>query len=119
MFDHMVSMEKTPMEREQNSALAAPDEPLYPYGLSLTLNSEELEKLGLDCSDEECQVGNYLHLHALAEVTGYHKSDTGNGEKHTLNIQITHLQIEDEGAENEEADDEMNEGKVYRAAGPY
>jgi hypothetical protein len=110
-------MKRTPHEPE--GAQAMPAENTYPYGLALTLSNEEMEKLGLDCSSEECQVGNYLHLNALAEVTGYHKSDTGNGEQHTLNLQITHLALEDsEGGEEDEESDE-DEGKLVRAAGYY
>lgn len=118
MFDKMVSMQKTPMKMEQD-AISVPQECIYPYGLSITLGDEEIEKLGIDCDDEECLVGNYVHGHFLAEVTGYHKSDTSDGTKRTLNIQVTHLELESEQSENDEADDEVNEGKVYRAAGPY
>lgn len=85
----------------------------YPFGLSLSLNSEELEKLGLDCSDEDCQVGSYLHLHALAEVVAVHKSDMGDGEKTCVNIQITHMKCESEDSENDAADDEMDGARPY------
>ena len=75
----------------------APD---YPFGLSLTLQNDELEKLGLDCNDADCKVGNYIHLHILAEVMGIHKV----GENITLNLQSTHAKIEDEDAEDDEED---------------
>lgn len=118
MFDKMVDMKKTPMELEQNVA-SVPQESVYPYGLSITLGDEEIEKLGIDCDDDECQVGNYVHGHFLAEITGYHKSDTSNGTKRTLNIQMTHLELEDEQSENDDSDNEIGEGKILRAAGPY
>lgn len=108
MYEGMKNMAKTPMEMEEGMVPKPSDQSVYPYSLSITLEDDELEKLGLDCEDEECQVGNYLHLHALAEVTGINKRDTGDGQKTCLNIQITHLQIEDEGSENDEADEEMN-----------
>jgi hypothetical protein len=116
MFENMVDMKKSPMEME-GKAVSMPQESVYPYGLSITLDTETLQKLGLDCGDEECQVGNYLHLNALAEVTGYHKSDTGSGEQHTLNLQITHLSLEDSDEGEEESDE--GEGRVIRAAGIY
>ena len=120
-FERMVDMAISEHDEkpETASVAEASSQPRYPYNLSLSLTNDELEKLGLDCSDEECEVGNYLHLHALAEVTGYSKSATQDGERHCLNLQITHLSVEDEGEENVEADEEMNEGKVYRQAGPY
>ena len=102
MYDGMKHMAKTPHENEE------PHEPMYPYGLSLTLGKEELEKLGIDCNGEECKTGNYLHLHGLAEVTGIHKTKGMGGEEEvSLNIQITHLCAEDEGEENEEYDEDM------------
>lgn len=105
MFDGMKHMAKTPHEIEQGDVPS--QENIYPYNLSISLTNDELEKLDLDCSDPECEVGNYVHLHALAEVVGKSKNDTGDGEKHCLNLQITHLEIEDEGAENDEADQSM------------
>lgn len=110
----MQDMAHTPHEQEQ-TATPAVSENSYPYGIAMTLSNDELEKLGLDCSEEECQVGNYLHIHALAEVTGFHASKDG----HTLNLQITHMKVEDEGAEDDDADREMNEGRTLRASGYY
>lgn len=107
MYDKMVHMAHTPMEQEQAATPSAHSQNTYPYNLSLSLTHEELEKLGIDCDDPECEVGNFVHIHALAEVTGKNKHDTGDGPKHTLNLQITHLEIEDEGAENNEADEDM------------
>ncbi len=118
-YDSMVHMAKIP--HEQESASAQPEESVYPYNLSLSLTGDELEKLGLDCSDEDCQVGNYLHLEVLAEVTGYHKSETTGGTSHTLNLQITHMQLEDDESEDSEGEvaDENEGGEVLRKAGPY
>lgn len=109
MFDKMVHMAKTPHEMEQNTAMPSVlQENIYPYNLSISLTNDELEKLGIDCDDPECEVGNFVHIHALAEVTGKNKNDTGNGVSHTLNLQITHMEVEDEQSENDEADEEMS-----------
>lgn len=101
MYDGMKSMAKTPMQAEQ--AGKPSDEAVYPYSLSITLTDDELEKLGLDCSDPECQVGCYLHINALAEVVGIHKVDTGQGEKKTLSLQITHMECCEEGEGEEQS----------------
>ncbi len=121
-YEQMVDMAVTPSEHADILPSVAPEptsQPIYPYNLSISLQDEELEKLGIDCDDEDCQVGNYLHLHALAEVTSYSKNKTNDGERRCLGLQITHLEVEDESAENDEADEEMSEGHVYRKAGPY
>lgn len=109
MFQKMIDMAKTPMEQEEASSPSSSsyNQNIYPYSLMISLTNDELEKLGLDCDDPECEVGNYVHLHALAEVVGKNKNDTGEGPRHNLNLQITHLEIEDEGAENRQADEDM------------
>ena len=112
MYSKMIHMAKTPHEMEQGSS-APSDENIYPYNLSISLTNDELEKLGLDCSDPECEVGNYVHLHALAEITGKNQNDTGDGVKHCLNIQITHLEIESEDEENQESDQQMTGQSSY------
>lgn len=101
MFNGMQSMAITPvdMDEEAEEHQEKEQEPLYPYNLTLTLTEDILKKLGMDCGDDDCRVGNYLHLHALAEVIGVSK--TG------VNIQITHMKCEDEDQENDEADKEM------------
>lgn len=107
MFDKMVNMAKTPQEMEDAGTPRPMSDNIYPYNLCISLTQEELEKLGVDCDDDECEVGNYVHLHALAEIVSKSKNDTGEGPKHSLNLQITHLEIEDEGAENDQADESM------------
>lgn len=103
MFDKLTSMAKTPQEMEDASTPSPEKECVYPFSLSLSLDDEELQKLGLDCEDPECEVGNYVEIHALAEITGKNKRDTGEGAKHSLNFQITHMNIEaDEDEENED-----------------
>ena len=123
-FEKMAHMAKE-VVKENDGGLAAagpgevPSGPQYPYSLAISLEDEQMEKLGLDCDDEDCQVGNYLHLEVLAEVTGYSKNKTSDGERRCLNLQITHMQIND-GEETEEAEEEDHyDGKVLRAAGPY
>ncbi len=103
MYDGLKNMAKTGMQAEQ---LGAPEgESVYPYNLCISLTNDELEKLGLDACDEDCKVGNYVHIVAIAEIVGIHKTDTGDGEKHNLNLQITHMQVcdSDDGDEDDGA----------------
>ncbi|MFA7278765.1 MAG: capsid staple protein [Sterolibacterium sp.] len=72
---------------------------VYPYGLCICLGQEELDKLGLTA---ECEVGDFLHVFALAKVTSVSTSDTGEGEKSRIELTITHMGVEDE--EDEQAE---------------
>lgn len=116
-FDYMQHMKKEPL-KETDGGVVGTDTPEkedhYSYGLALTLDHEDLQKVGLDCDDPECQTGNYLKLDVLAKVTGVHKTDAG----HSLNLQITHMCIEGE-EESDDGEDDHYDGKVIRAAGPY
>lgn len=105
---HMVDMARSPekvQETQSMPAAVAADQPVYPYGLSISLGKDELEKLGVDHAD--WQVGDIFHLHALAKVTSVSSHETEGGESCRVELQITHLSGESEDAENE--DDEENE----------
>lgn len=86
--------------------------PQYPYGLCICLNQGELEKLELD---GDCEVGDYIHLHCFAKVTSVSKTE-GNTR---VELQITKMKVEDEGAEDEEADEEMDEIPRLGRRNPY
>lgn len=99
MLPKMVDMKKTATEMQKDSqpfALGSQSE--YPYGLNICLCDDELEKLGLDT---DCEVGDFLHLFALAKVTSVSVNDTGDGEKRRIELTLTHLGCEEEDEENE------------------
>lgn len=102
-FHRMVDMRRTPAEKAEKAAeLECPPEPMapdYPFGLQLTLGDEEFEKLDLD---DECEVGDMIHLFAMATVTGVSMTDGPNGRRCRVELQITHLEIEDEDEEEPE-----------------
>lgn len=77
--------------------------PRYPYGLSISLEDEQLEKIGVDISDWE--VGDLFHLHAMAKITSKSSRDTTDGSKNRVELQIVMLTGEDEDGENEEAEE--------------
>lgn len=76
------------------------DKPIYPYGLCISLCDDEIEKLNLDVTDVE--VGDMLHLFAMATVTSVSKRATESGECCRIELQITHLGLEDENEEGME-----------------
>lgn len=100
-FHKMVSMVRTPDEkleqRERDSyppAISAmPD---VPYGLCISLTEVELEKLDLE---DDCEVGDIIHLFAMAKVTSVSKRDTGDGCDCRVELSITDLAVEDESTE--------------------
>lgn len=111
----MVDMKRTPKEKEeaaeQNMPIAA-NQPDYPYGLCICLCEDELEKLGL--LDEEIEVGDMIHLHAMCVVKSVSSSDNEmSGPSRRVELQITHIAAEDEDEENEEAEKPERRSKLY------
>jgi hypothetical protein len=110
----MVDMAKSPAEQAESCMPCDPaTQPIYPYGLCLSLGQDELDKLGLE--DEGVEVGDMLHLFALCKVTSISKNDTASGKTTRIELQITHIAEENEDAENDEVDAEMPErrSKLY------
>jgi len=93
----LVSMKMTATERK---AMAAPslvdgkDAPAYPWGLSLTLDDDALEKLDLETLPK---VGTALTLVARVEVTRTSSDQGSDGQKHqSVSLQITDCCLEPE-----------------------
>lgn len=86
------------------------EQPVYPYGLCISLCQDELEKLGYDVM--EFTVGDMLHLHCMASVTS--KTETQHGSHSRIELQITHISAESEDEENEEADKPTVEKKISK-----
>lgn len=97
----MVDMVKTPEEMKEGMPMALSDSamPVYPYGLSISLTQDELEKLDLE---SDCEVGEVIHLVAMAKVTSKSESETTDEKKCRIELQIVMLGLEDEDEESEE-----------------
>ncbi len=110
----LVNMAKNKEELAETPDIeAAEDRPIYPYGLSICLTQDELDKLDLD---SDCQVGDTIHLFAMAKVTSISKNETTEGENCRIELQITDLGLEDEDEEEEpEAPrNKFNPGNFYK-----
>lgn len=116
----MVDMAKTPAEVKDDMPVpimmadSKPSGPVYPYGLCICLTEEELEKLNLDGDLPE--VGDLVHLMAMARVTSVSQSEqqTGDGEKRQcsrVELQIIALKAEDEDREDSEERLEKTEAR--------
>lgn len=106
-FHRMIDMARSPEEVKKDLApmsMPSPDAsaPVYPWGLCINLTERELEKLGIDASD--CCTGDMIHLFAIAKVTSKNDTEveTAGGEREKrcrIELQITHLGLEDEDRE--------------------
>lgn len=103
-FTKMISMAKTPeqinygVKADAPITAAAKNVPSYPYGLCINLETEQLEALGID---GDCEVGDMIHLSAMAEVTSCSERKTEGGSDCRIELQITHLGLENEDEEGE------------------
>ena len=106
----MVDMAIKPVEIKNVQILPDSEEgcPVYPYGLTLSLNDETLDKLRME---EGCEVGDMIHFHCLAKVTSC--SDHENAGQR-VELQIVAMSAEDEDSENEDAEEKMPKGMNFR-----
>lgn len=117
---NFVDMAKTPAEIAEDKAEIEEQkfvEPIYPYGLSICLTQEEIDKLDLD---EDVAVGDYLHIHALAKVTSVSSREMSDGEAdRRVEMTLTHIAAESEDEENEESEDAMPKNYMPGLKRPY
>lgn len=106
----MVDMRRTPAEKQDAgmTAMCSPSE--YPYGLSISLDNDCLEKLKADF--DSIEIGESYHLFVMAKVTAKSRNESESGPCDRVELQITHMAAESEDAEN--ADDEPLSKKLYK-----
>jgi hypothetical protein len=72
---------------------ATMSKPEFPYGLRITLEQEQIKKLG----GLDCDVGDIVSIQAAGEITSVRKEKyqgkTGNSDRHTIEIQITSIDV--------------------------
>lgn len=99
-FKRLISMERTDDEKmEARVASYSPsiaDMPDVPAGLCICLTESELEKLDLD---DDCEIGDMLHMMCMAKVTSISKQDSGSGAKIRIEMSIVMMSVEDESTE--------------------
>ena len=106
----MVDMRRSPEEKaEQHLKMMLPsslETPDVAPGLCLCLTHEELAKLDLD---DDCEVGDLIHLFAMAEVTAVSKNDRGSGKECRIELAVVAMRVENESTEGPVEDDEGTE----------
>lgn len=93
----LINMKQKP-EREEMPGEVETDEPMYPYGLCLNLDKEQLEKLGIMALP---QVGAAMMVTAKAYVKSTSAYETQGGKDMSVSLQITDLEI---GPANSQSD---------------
>jgi hypothetical protein len=88
----MINMKKKP-EVEEMPGSVEMDEPLYPYGLCITLDKEQLDKLGITALPK---VGSTMMVHAMAYVKSTSAYETQGGKDMSIQLQITDMKIDEE-----------------------
>lgn len=95
MAAKLVSMklDKAEQKKMMEPSLAEGDRPLYPWGLSISLDSDALDKLGLAQLPD---VGESYMLVAMVDVTNVSSNESEGGKSRSVGLQITDLCLEDE-----------------------
>jgi Major coat protein-like len=68
----------------------------YPYGLCISLDERDLEKLGLT---SDCEAGDTLDLRAMATVKSVSLNDYNGKKSCNIQLQIEKLAVENEDEE--------------------
>ncbi len=85
----MIDMKQKPEREEAPGAIEA-EQPQYPYGLSLSLEKEQLEKLGIT---ELPKVGAKMMVHANAVVKTVSEYNTQSGQDQRVELQIIEMEL--------------------------
>ena len=85
----MINMKQKP-EREESPGEYEYEEPMYPYGLCLHLDQDQLEKLGITSLPA---VGAEMTITAKVFVKGTSAYETQGGKDMTVDLQITDMEI--------------------------
>ena len=97
---------------EQKTEAVSPEPSDYSYGLCITLDTDELEKLGITTLPG---VGDECHIRAVGEVTSVSENDAGNGQERSVRVQIQMMELRNEGQEEGEESVAEEEGEDAEA----
>lgn len=100
-FTRMVDMTRSDKEKAEDRVRdayppAISDMPDIPYGLCIALTETELEKLGVE---DDCEVGDMLHISGMVRVTSISKNETDNGCRCRVECGFVLMAVEDESTE--------------------
>lgn len=97
----LVDLKMSKKDMAEEASPTASQNP-YPWGTQLTLDRDELEKLGIT---KLPAVGDECHIRAVGEITSVSENDSGNGKDRSVRIQIQMMDLrQEEGVEGETED---------------
>lgn len=91
------SMKLNKEEQKKRYEVTDIPEEKYPWGLRLSLETEDVKKLGL----EGVNADDTVAIIAKCSVTDIHRSDGRGGKRTSVTLQITDMEAETEGTEEE------------------
>jgi hypothetical protein len=98
-------------EMEKTNQLMVPDSDRWPYGLKLTFEAEQVDKLPVL---EKVKVGDDVSISGMGEVTSIRSSENQDGKKQfTVEVQIQKVGVESSKSSPESMADAM--GKVEKS----
>jgi hypothetical protein len=104
-FRSFVDMRRTPEEKGEEVAermgMSTMDISDYPPGLSFCLDETDLEKLDIE---DDCEVGDLIHVAVMARVTSVSKRQVNGQEKCRVELQGEQVSIENETTETPDED---------------
>lgn len=86
----MADMKISKTEAKEQALGIEMDAPEYPYGLCISLEKDQLEKLGIT---ELPKVGAKMMVHANAVVKSVSAYDTQSGSDQRVELQITEMEL--------------------------
>ena len=109
-----LKMSKKDMQEETQPAVA--DQNPYPYGLRLSLDTDELAKLGITEKNLPA-VGDEIHIAAVGEVASVSEDETASGGyRCCVTVQIQMMDMRNEGQEEGEESVAEEEAENAEAA---
>lgn len=97
---NLVSMKldkKAKKDKEATCCAEPADKPEFPWGLRITLEKEQIKKLG----GLECDVSDTVGVQAVGNIVSVRKekiqSDNGESSRHTIEIQLTDIDVVTDG----------------------
>lgn len=89
----LIDMQRSKKEiKKQNTGLAEPNTPDYPWGLEISLETESIEKLGINL--DTMRVGKEYSIMAVCEVTSISESASKDNSSKNMRLQIKKMAFE-------------------------
>lgn len=112
MPGHLVSMKMSKKESKSEFEPSLDDAPKFPFGLSIRLNNESMEKLNLG---KMPKVGSEMTLTAEVNVESTEESErAGGGSRRHMTLQITSMSLDD--GDIQKAHEERAKKNIWRVA---